>query len=223
MPRLLAIGDIHGHLNTFTHLLNVIKPQQDDTLVLLGDYVDRGPDSCGVIERILKLKQETHLVCLRGNHEEMFLHAYDPNKDLNFWGSCEGDETLLSYKAHGLRSIPETHWELLRTTDLYHETEDCIFVHANVEPDLPMESQDESTLLWQHIKHPPRHFSEKLIICGHTPQPDGLPAHMGTAVCIDSGIYRTGWLTCYEPRKNRCWQCNDAGETRVDVLIPDTE
>lgn len=223
MPRLLDIGDIHGHLKAFTSLLKVIRPQMEDTLVLLGDYVDRGPDSCGVIERILKLKQETHLICLRGNHEEMFLNAYDSQEAFNFWESCGGDETILSYGGQGLSSVPEAHRQFLRMTGLYHETEDCIFVHANVEPDVPMDSQDQRTLLWQHIEYPPRHFSEKVIICGHTPQPEGLPAHLGTAVCIDSGVCDTGWLTCYEPRKKRYWQCNDAGETRVDVLIPEAD
>lgn len=221
MPRLLAIGDIHGHSKAFTHLLNVIKPTGDDVLVLLGDYVNRGPDSSGVIEVILGLQQKTQLICLRGNHEQMMLNALESQEAFDFWCQCGGDQTLRSYGCDEVKSIPAPVFDFLRSTVLYHETPRSIFVHANVDYGAPMEYQCASTLLWRHIEYPPYHYSGKLIICGHTPQATGLPAHFGSAVCIDTDVCRSGWLTCYEPLKNRYWQCNAAGKRRADILLPE--
>lgn len=223
MPRLLAIGDIHGHSKAFSSLLNVIRPQVDDTVVLLGDYIDRGPESSRVIDLILALQQETQVVPLRGNHEDMMLKAVGSRDALSFWRDCGGEETLSSYPGKSMAGIPVDHWDFLRSTCLYHETGAFIFVHAFLEPDVPLDSQSEHDLLWRHIEYAPRHFSGKRVICGHTPQRGGLPVHFGTGVCIDTGVHETGWLTCYEPARNRFWQCNDSGESRMDALFFDPD
>ena len=81
-PRTIAISDIHGCLAALDTLLAAIEPQPADTLVLLGDYIDRGPHSRGVIERLLALQQKCHLVPLLGNHDEMMLDIYDGQTDL---------------------------------------------------------------------------------------------------------------------------------------------
>jgi serine/threonine protein phosphatase 1 len=221
MPRLLAIGDIHGHSKAFTHLLDVIKPTGDDVLVLLGDYINRGPDSSGVIEIILGLRQKTQLICLRGNHEQMLLDSQNSQDNHLFWLQCGGDQTLKSYGCKAAVEIPASVLEFLGGTVLYHESERFIFVHANVDSEVPMESQSPATLMWRHLEYAPRHYSGKMVICGHTPQASGLPLHLGSAVCIDTDICGTGWLTCYEPLKHRYWQCNAAGKTRVDILLPE--
>jgi serine/threonine protein phosphatase 1 len=221
MPRLLAIGDIHGHSEAFKHLLNVIKPAGEDVLVLLGDYINRGPDSKGVIEIILGLRQKTQLICLRGNHEQMLLNALESKESFDFWCECGGDQTLRSYGCAEVKAIPDSVIDFMGGTLLYHETEKCIFAHANVDFEVPMESQSAETLLWRHIEHPPAHQSGKVIICGHTPQTAGLPVHFGSAVCIDTDVCRSGWLTCYEPLKSRYWQCHASGKRRADILLPD--
>jgi serine/threonine protein phosphatase 1 len=222
MPRLFAIGDIHGNSKALAKLLDAVKPSEEDVVVLLGDYIDRGPDSSGVIETILELRQKTELICLRGNHEQMMLNALESEEASDFWCQCGGDQTLSSFGCEKVKSIPAIVWDFLRGTVLYHETPMNIFVHANVDFDSPMEYQCASTLLWRHIEYPPSHQSGKLIICGHTPQSSGLPAHFGSAVCIDTDVCKSGWLTCYEPLKNRYWQCNAAGKRRADILLPET-
>ena len=223
MPRLLAIGDIHGHSKAFRALLNAINPTKDDVLVLLGDYINRGPDSRGVIERILALRAETHLVCLRGNHEQMLLDARRSLDDHAFWVQCGGDQTLKSFGCENVESMPKHIFDFLNETTLYHEVGGFIFVHANVDFEVPMECQSTSTLMWRHLECPPSHHSGKLVICGHTPQSGGLPVHFGSAVCIDTDVCDSGWLTCYEPRKNRYWQCNSAGGRRMDILLPESD
>lgn len=223
MSRLLAIGDIHGQSAAFSALLNVIKPAREDVLVLLGDFINRGPDSRGVIERILGLREETQLICLRGNHEQMLLDALRSAEDGAFWLQCGGDETLRSFGCADVESMPKHVFDFLNDTRLYHETEKFIFVHANVDSEVPMECQSTSTLLWRHLEYAPTHCSGKIIICGHTPQPAGLPVHLGSAVCIDTDVGKSGWLTCYEPLKNRFWQCHASGKRRADILLPEQD
>lgn len=221
MPRLLSIGDIHGHSQAFTNLLNVVKPTGDDVLVLLGDYINRGPDSSGVMDIILGLRQKTQLICLRGNHEQMLLDSRTSRDNHLFWLQCGGDQTLKSYECKAAEELPPRVLEFLGGTVLYHECERFIFVHANVDSEVPMESQSPASLMWRHLEYAPSHHSGKMVICGHTPQVSGIPLHLGTAVCIDTDICGAGWLTCYEPLKNRYWQCNAAGKTRVDILLPE--
>src|SRR4051812_16114737 len=117
--RVLAIGDIHGCLHPLDDLLAWVKPAADDTLVMLGDYVDRGPDTRGVLDRLIELKRRhPRLVCLRGNHELMMLGARDGDRsDLKMWLSVGGVQTLGSYGTAGksgtLADVPREHWEFL--------------------------------------------------------------------------------------------------------------
>src|SRR6188768_3456861 len=103
--RLLAIGDIHGCLLQFNDLLNLVKPAKGDQVILLGDYVDRGPDSRGVLNRIIELKKSgMNLVCLRGNHEVMMVAARNGSSDQKMWLGVGGLQTLGSYGASPGRS-----------------------------------------------------------------------------------------------------------------------
>ena len=107
MPgRTIAIGDTHGHARALRGLLGAIQPAADDTIVMLGDYIDRGPDSRGVIETILELGDSCHVVSLLGNHEEMLLDVLEGLEDDDFWRTVAGGEaTLLSYGCKKVRKI----------------------------------------------------------------------------------------------------------------------
>ena len=222
--RTLAIGDIHGATAAFDHLLAAVQPTPQDLLVFLGDYVDRGPDSKGVLDRLIALSTaEQPLVCLRGNHELMMLRARTDRSELKMWLSVGGTQALGSYAVNGLRahldSVPEVHWEFLEKGCAdYFETDTHIFVHAGVDPSLPMDQQGEMMLFWEFVSNPIRHESGKRVICGHTSQRSGLPRAWRSTVCIDTGAYAGGWLTCLDVHSGKYWQASEAGHTRIDHL-----
>src|SRR5262245_4704597 len=97
--RTLAIGDIHGCLRALDGILDEVAPQADDLVITLGDYIDRGPDSKGVLDRVLELSQRCRCVHLRGNHEVMMLAARESDRHFWEWLSCGGKQALASYRA----------------------------------------------------------------------------------------------------------------------------
>jgi serine/threonine protein phosphatase 1 len=219
--RTLAIGDMHGCTRALDTLLGAVQPAPGNTLITLGDYVDRGPDSRGVIDRLLALAQTVQLIALRGNHDWMMTearHNYDVYED---WLGFGGRETLASYGTdENLDDVPPHHWEFLEQTLVdYHETDTHIFVHALVHPDLDLRSQSHSFLHWHKLQpsHPP-HGSGKIMVCGHTAQKSGEPLNLGHAVCIDTWVYGLGWLTCLEVETGTIWQANQKGNLRTANL-----
>ena len=129
--RTIAIGDIHGHLAALAAIIAAIELQPDDTLVLLGDYVDRGPDSKGVLEQVIQLSERFHVVALKGNHEEMMLGAREGRDNLRFWMGCGGDAALQSYgQAKDVSLIPREHYRFLESLPLYHESESHFFSNS---------------------------------------------------------------------------------------------
>jgi serine/threonine protein phosphatase 1 len=224
--RLLAIGDIHGCLTAFNTLLDLVAPQPDDRIVTLGDYVDRGPDSCGVLDRLIVLHGGGRLIALRGNHDVMMLDVRCSGID-PMWLSYGGSITLRSYGIDDedeielqdvLERVPERHWQFLENLLPYYETEEHLFVHANLYPDLPLEEQPDYMLYWETLDGPCAHVSGKTMICGHTRQKSGVPLDLGTSICIDTNIYGGGWLTCLDVLSGRIWQANEDGETRTGSL-----
>jgi serine/threonine protein phosphatase 1 len=223
--RLLAIGDIHGCLRALDTLLARVAPGPDDRLITLGDYVDRGPDSRGVLDRLVELhaKNPAGLIALRGNHDDMFLKSRG-QFELADWMLCGGRQTLASYgtgpASEVLETIPEAHWTFLDETCVdWHEEERHFFVHANVYPDLSLPEQPRYMLLWEKLTRPVRHESGKVMVCGHTVQPEGKPLNLGPTVCIDTGIYLPdGWLTCLDVLTGQYWQANQKGEHRTGEL-----
>lgn len=181
-----AIGDIHGHSKHLKQLLEFMPLVPGDTVVLLGDVIDRGPDSAGVIYKIHKLRKRHEVIFLRGNHEAMLLQARRDREHLPFWIGCGGGATLDSYDAKSFDDIPDEDWSLFENSQLYHETEEAIFVHANVDPTLEMGDQSESDLLWRFYDEDIEHRSGKFVVCGHTTQPSGLPALGKHSICIDT-------------------------------------
>src|SRR5262245_4167287 len=133
--RVLAIGDIHGCSRALETLLAAVQLRPDDLLITLGDYVDRGPDSHGVVEQLLALHQTGRLMPLRGNHDEMMLNARNSSDERGYWVACGGRSTLASYLERGeagkLFQVPDRHWEFLEQhcRDWY-ETDSHFFVHA---------------------------------------------------------------------------------------------
>lgn len=222
--RTLAIGDIHGCDTALFNLLRIVEPTTDDLVVALGDYVDRGPNSKGVVDWLIEFSEDHHLVCLKGNHEAMMLDAKREGlQTLMMWRSFGGAETLESYAEEGslgsLEDVTPQHWDWLENTCLrYYETERYIFVHAGVYPNQPMNKQSESVLLWEKLYDRGPHISGKVVICGHTAQKSGRPLSLGHTVGIDTWVYGEGWLTCLEPDTGRYWQANEQGETREGTL-----
>jgi serine/threonine protein phosphatase 1 len=220
--RTLAIGDVHGCSRALRALLGAVRPTPEDRIVALGDYVDRGPDSFGVIEQLLALHRTGRLVALRGNHEEMMSCARNSWEEVRGWLACGGAETLASYSPRGdagkLADVPDEHWEFLDDACVdWHETDTHIFVHANVSPDMPMDEQPDLMLRWGVISksNSVPHYSGKVLVCGHTQQRSGLPLNLGHAVCIDTWAYGNGWLTCLDVTTGRVWQANQDGQVRT--------
>jgi len=219
--RLLAIGDIHGCLTALDTLLQIVKLQPTDQLVTLGDYVDRGPESAGVIDRILELHQRFRVVSLRGNHEVMMLEARDSSAEAKFWAGCHGYETLQSYPQPSLDAVPDEHWHFLdETCRPWFETERHIFVHANLDPELALDDQPPEQIYWEKFSADWAipHVSGKIMVCGHTEQRNGEPLSIDFAHCIDTWAFAGQWLTCLNVIDGRYWQANNRGKTRTGWL-----
>ena len=210
--RIIAIGDIHGCARAFEKLLELIEPTPLDLIVTLGDYVDRGPQSRQVIERLLQLRKECQLIPLLGNHEYMLLEALTQQTLFNFWMQCGGRQTLDSYGG-SIDQIPIEHLDFIRDCRRYFETENHLFFHANFAPELPPDKQPDQLLLWEHLGESTLapHQSGKHVILGHTPQLNGSILHQEHLTCLDTYCFGNGCLTAMEVRSLETWQVNKAG------------
>ena len=220
--RTLAIGDVHGCARALDTLLTAVHPRSQDTLVTLGDYLNWGPDSRAVISRLIHLSADCILIPLRGNHEQLLLDARHSPADLALFLKLGGDATLRSYADSGKHAsfadVPDEHWRFLESTRDYHETDTHLFVHAMLDPDLPLDAQPTAILLWAPFRDPAPHVSGKVMICGHTPQDTGDPRNLGHSICIDTHAHGGGWLTCLDTRTGHLWQSTDAGELRESSI-----
>lgn len=218
MGRLLAVGDIHGCSRALDTLLELVAPGPRDLIVTLGDYVDRGPDSAGVLDRLVRLHAAGRLVALRGNHEQMMLSARDDphGPAADEWLAVGGDATLASYRVATPSDVPAAHWAFIEDACAdYHETDTHLFVHANAYPDLPLAEQPEYMLKWESFgEDTPPHESGKVMVCGHTPQKSGAPRSLGHAVCIDTWACGRGRLTCLDTTSGQYWQADQRGLAR---------
>ena len=213
--RTIAIGDIHGCARALEALLAAIQPQANDTLIPLGDYVDRGPDSRGVIEQVLALQKQCRLIPLLGNHEIMLLDALENGAEGAGWLQYGGTETLASYD-WSLANIPEAQLSFLKNLRPYHETPSHFFVHANYVADIPLAEQPDYVLFWEHLfaSVPARHVSGKTAIVGHTSQRTGKILDLGHVVCIDTYCHGGGWLTALDVDTGDVWQTDKHGTLR---------
>ena len=226
--RTIAIGDIHGCQQALEAILAAIKPTAVDTIVTLGDIIDRGPESRAVVETLIDLGRRCQLVPLLGNHEEMLLTVrIDPDSldVLSMWLRNGGTATLDSYgPGVGPHDIPQTHIEFIESCVQFHETDTHIFVHGNYDPNCPLSQQSSFTLLWESLRArtPERHVSGKTMVVGHTAQRDGQILDRGYLKCIDTNCYGGGWLTALDTATGKIWQANQQGELRELPAPPTT-
>ncbi len=222
--RTIAIGDIHGCADALAAVIDAVAPDRADTVVTLGDYIDRGPHSRGVLDRLVALAARCRLVPLLGNHEEALLDAVRDISQLRRWLNLGGADTLRSYGwvAGGPRRalsdwIPGPHREFLASCRPYYETATHLFVHAGYVPELPLAEQPALALRWRVTDAATvvPHHSGKVAIVGHTPQQSGAVLDLGFLLCIDTNCARGGWLTALNVGTGQIWQANRAGQLRT--------
>ena len=153
-PRTIAIGDIHGCSAALDALLEAIRPRPEDCIVTLGDYINRGPDSRGVIERLIELKDRCRLVPLLGNHEEMLFEALADSYPLDYFLGVGGDRhpRLLRTRTVTSHSSRTTISSSSKAASIITRPRRHIFVHASYDPDLPMDEQSALILRWESLR-----------------------------------------------------------------------
>ena len=212
--RIYAVGDIHGALDCLDQLVAQIEKDAGDLndaqLVFLGDYVDRGPDSKGVIDRLVALKKEyPETVFLKGNHEAVMLDFLSDAEEALEWLDWGGDQTLRSYGVSGVltkagedlstalaAAMPKPHRTFLHSLELMHIAGDYLFVHAGIRPGVAIEDQDEDDLLWIRKRFHDAAANERpeyTVVHGHHPMKK--PVDAGWRVGVDTGACWSGVLT----------------------------
>ena len=216
--RVLAIGDIHGCGVALRRLVLAVDVQPSDTLVVLGDVVDRGPESRDVVEQLLELRGRCRLLLIEGNHEEMMLEALSGGGG-GGWLLFGGRETLESYGG-SVDQVPGSHRDFLAAGLAYWETDEMIFVHANLEPGVPLADQQPAWLRWTHLAGDELpHPSGKRVVCGHTPQASGLPLVADGWLCLDTLCWAGGYLTCVDLATEQVWQSQQSGLVRSGMTL----
>ena len=239
MPALYAIGDIHGQLGMLDDALALIEADGgvDAPVVFLGDYVDRGPDSRGVIVRLSEgLAQGRNWTVLKGNHDRLFEWfmqdepRHDPHLLVGFHWFHEalgGIETLQSYgiamperirlqdiHAVAKEIIPQAHVDFLKGLRIFHETDGKLFVHAGIRPGIALADQTEEDLVWirqSFHRHEDRH--PWLVVHGHTPVKAA--THYGNRINLDSGAGYGKPLTVAVFEDDQVWTLGKRGRKRL--------
>lgn len=205
MSKIFAIGDIHGCLEKLEELLGQIDIDRErDVLVFIGDYIDRGKSSKEVVDYVINLQGQYHnVVCLLGNHEQMFIQ-YLEGLDEGLYLGNGGISTLSSYEiflSDNVKKrkvkISEAHRRFYESLLPYYETDKYIFVHAGIRPGLPLKEQTLDDLLWiryEFIENE-KDFG-KTVVFGHTPLMS--PLIEKNKIGIDTGAVYGGKLTCVE-------------------------
>jgi len=214
--RVYAVGDIHGRLDLLDAIHRLIEQDSADkggerTLVYVGDYIDRGPDSKGVIDRLLSPLKGFKTRHLKGNHDESLLEFLNDPIHYRQWKDYGARETLASYgvtpplfdKPDELslvrdalaEALPAAHLQFLNGLELSFEIGDYFFAHAGVRPGLPLARQSPDDLMWirEQFLTSNADFG-KVVVHGHTPSPEPQKKH--NRIGIDTGAYATGKLTC---------------------------
>ncbi len=170
-----AISDIHGCLATFNALLKKIALQKEDKLFLLGDFIDRGPDSKGVIERIWALEKKGYqLTCLKGNHEQMLVETSQGIDKMARWHLNGGEATLNSFNANSPNEIPSDFFSWMEKLPHYAKEVDYILVHAGFGFVMPDPLHEIHSMLWARDWYHKINYhwlKKRIIIHGHTPRP----------------------------------------------------
>lgn len=225
--RVYAIGDIHGRLDLFESLLTTIaaddaeRGEAETLLILLGDLVDRGPDSAGVVERAIALRDSGRpLRCLMGNHEEVFLRALGGDaKATKFLIRIGGRATLASYGVTDAEyneldyeelarilaeRVPASHVAFLESFEDMIEIGDYAFVHAGIRPGVALEDQKPSDLRWireEFLSHVDAHA--RVVVHGHSISDD--VERRANRIGIDTGAFASGRLSAVGLQGSDCW------------------
>lgn len=221
--REFAIADIHGCCRTFQLLLEQIEFSKQDTLYLLGDYIDRGPDSKGVIDFILELQSDGyHVRPLLGNHEDMLLQALQTaaGEHLAEWLKYGGRATLKSYGVDHPADIPKEHIDFMRSLSLFHCTGTHILVHAGLNFCLedPFSKEGEQAMLQDRYQRSDRRKQQgRKLVVGHTIRHEDEIMNSLTSdiITLDNGCYMgasaegRGSLMALELKSGKVFiQCN---------------
>jgi serine/threonine protein phosphatase 1 len=222
--RIYAIGDVHGRADLLSEVFASIDgdlaadPTRRPIEVFLGDYVDRGPSSCEVLDMLVERNRTRETVLLRGNHEFLFLEFLKNPRVLDDWRRYGGLDTLMSYGlrpslrtdaqthvelAAALRDVlPPSHRSLLAALRPSFMCGDFFFVHAGIRPGIPFAQQRDHDLLWireDFLSH--EDDFGKIVVHGHTPVLQ--PEIRSNRINIDTGAYATGQLTCLRLQGDR--------------------
>ncbi|HWQ36616.1 MAG TPA: metallophosphoesterase family protein [Blastocatellia bacterium] len=227
--RTLVIGDVHGKLSLLDRLLEEIQYKPGtDRLVFIGDLVDRGEDSRGVVARALELRKESPelVTVIRGNHEEMMIDALSASgaeaaERSELWYFNGGIETLQSYMdEEGTLNLPEEHFDFLASLPTWHEDEHAIYVHAAMIEAAdgtfihPGQEPNNLELLWSRNRRFFAEYKGKLVVFGHTiagmifgePEKVWLREHL---IGVDTGAYLTGVLSAVELPSRQVWNVRE--------------
>jgi serine/threonine protein phosphatase 1 len=236
--RVYAVGDIHGRLDLMVSIAEAIEADDakrgaaDTTVILLGDLVDRGPDSAGVIKAARMWADQRTLRFIAGNHEEMFLEAFDNLETLRHFLRYGGKETLLSYPIERSaytaaeiedlqvmmrEAVPQADIDFLTSFEDKVVKGDYLFVHAGIHPGLPLAEQQTSHMRW--IREPfLSHAGDMghVVVHGHTitGEAEVLPNRIG----IDTGAYTSGRLTALGLEGDKRWLI-EAVETDGKIAV----
>jgi serine/threonine protein phosphatase 1 len=194
MNRIFAISDIHGCYKPFYELVvNSIRLEKSDQLVLLGDYVDRGTESREVIDFILDLQlQEFNVKALAGNHEAMLLDSYHSTENIPLWLLNSGDSTLLSFGIRDIKDLEKRYAGFFKSLSFYLIIGNFIFVHAGLNDEIDDPFTDTHSMIWEtRFSYNNPLLSGKTIIHGHRPKPlqyiNKLISERSKVIPIDSG------------------------------------
>lgn len=185
MSRFIAITDIHGELEKLESVLSKVDARPNDTFVFMGDYIDRGPKSKEVVDKVIEISEQFKTITLIGSHEYALLHANsDEYYNYLFW-NYGGPATVKSYGGK-FENILKTHGDFYRNLKFYHLTDNYLFVHAGIDPRYPLEDQCETDFVYiRSAFYRNKHNLPQKIIFGHTEF--DAPLVQDDKICIDLG------------------------------------
>jgi serine/threonine protein phosphatase 1 len=205
------IPDIHGFSKTLEGLLSQIQPSKSDHLIFLGDYIDRGPDSKGVMDLVMNMEQEGYqITALKGNHESYFVEAYyqafengrgvfrKKNQKQKTWFEHGGKEALKSFGVKDLRKVPEKYIKWIEGTKLYYQTDNYLIVHAGMNFTIDDPYLDTHAMLWiKDFEVIPEKIGHRKVVHGHTPVShefimETIEKDEFDFIDLDNGVYMQG-------------------------------
>lgn len=188
-----VIADLHGRYDLLDKALSLIPKKSK--IVFTGDYIDRGPDSYKVVDRLMVGQYEKkNWICLRGNHEQMMIDSYIYPDNEYVWRMNGGDATLKSYPKDDADVALEHHTEWMDQLPYYHEDKHRVYVHAYLEPEVPLRKQNKESMIWNRYgKNEHYGWMDKHVVHGHTPHKEGPLIYKGRTNMDTAAVY-TGRL-----------------------------